>query len=314
MHAIAKHVNFNEIDIDQSLKKIPVGYPVIISFDISWDCNQIWELLWHSVKDFVPISFHENKHEILSVKLVDQQGNYKNLFQSNTCGTLTSLLKPNRGIKIANLLGWDCTESFLWLNLEWNFRDPSIDVSTFLSLPNHPSILHTSHIQQKQFITLLQCFSTFIQPELLDENNKWYCNCCKQHVQAIKTMELWRLPNILIIHFKRFEYKQQFIKREKLETFVDFPMELDMSDHCSHGKDTFVHDEIPAMYDLYAVINHYGRMGFGHYTAFARRWDEDRMEKEWNVYDDGVVSSMSSSDDVVTPAAYVLFYRRRIFT
>ena len=26
------------------------------------------------------------------------------------------------------------------------------------------------------------------------------------------------------------------------------------------------------VYDLFAVCNHYGRMGYGHYTAFGRDW------------------------------------------
>ena len=26
------------------------------------------------------------------------------------------------------------------------------------------------------------------------------------------------------------------------------------------------------LYDLFAVCNHFGRMGFGHYTAYARDW------------------------------------------
>jgi Ubiquitin carboxyl-terminal hydrolase len=28
------------------------------------------------------------------------------------------------------------------------------------------------------------------------------------------------------------------------------------------------------LYDLFAVTNHYGRLGFGHYTSFARDWAE----------------------------------------
>jgi len=49
----------------------------------------------------------------------------------------------------------------------------------------------------------------------------------------------------------------------------------------------FVHDGIPAIYDLFAVTNHYGRMGFGHYTAYARRWNERNMDREtWALFDD----------------------------
>ena len=31
-------------------------------------------------------------------------------------------------------------------------------------------------------ITIEDCFAEFKKPELLDEDNKWYCNKCKEHV------------------------------------------------------------------------------------------------------------------------------------
>jgi ubiquitin carboxyl-terminal hydrolase 4/11/15 len=87
-----------------------------------------------------------------------------------------------------------------------------------------------------------------------------------------------------------------------------------MSNYCSnsHSPDDFVQDDIPALYDLFAVTNHFGRLGFGHYTAFARSWDEQGMDSEWALFDDSSVRSVDA-DNVVSPAAYVLFYRRRNF-
>ena len=83
----------------------------------------------------------------------------------------------------------------------------------------------------------------------------------------------------------------------------------------------FTVDSIPAIYDLFGVVNHYGRLGFGHYTAFARRWDENGIDKDWALFDDSSVRSVgeqgphtSGHDAIVGPAAYVLFYRRRVFT
>ena len=91
--------------------------------------------------------------------------------------------------------------------------------------------------------TLADCFESFKQTETLDENNKWYCKNCKDHVQANKTMELQTLPRILIITLKRFKQSRSrygggifgmmegmFSAGEKLETLIDFPLEgLDMS-------------------------------------------------------------------------------------
>jgi Ubiquitin carboxyl-terminal hydrolase len=41
---------------------------------------------------------------------------------------------------------------------------------------------------------------------------------------------------------------------------------------CSGGSESF--DGNDKLYDLFAVTNHYGRLGFGHYTSFARDWTE----------------------------------------
>jgi len=61
----------------------------------------------------------------------------------------------------------------------------------------------------------------------------------------------------------------------------------------------------PLLYDLYGVINHYGSMNFGHYTAYCKN------DNTWKQYDDSNVSEMNNEDDVVTDAAYVLFYKRK---
>lgn len=180
-------------------------------------------------------------------------------------------------------------------------------------------------------VTLDQCFETFTKPERLDEHNMWYCSNCKEHVRALKTMELWRLPNILVVHLKRFEFRNGF-RRDKLTTLVDFPLNgLDMSQHCAKWRNEndysgstlpeqlYVDDSVPAVYDLFGVVNHYGRMGFGHYTAFARKWDEADLSNDWALFDDSSVRSVGDGrgangvDGVVSPAAYVLFYRRRTF-
>ena len=46
---------------------------------------------------------------------------------------------------------------------------------------------------------------TFLQPELLDESDSWYCpGACKAHVRADKKLDLWALPEVLVVHLVRF--------------------------------------------------------------------------------------------------------------
>lgn len=127
-----------------------------------------------------------------------------------------------------------------------------------------------------------------------------YCPMCKKHQFATKKLDLWSLPEVLIIHLKRFSYTKY--SREKLDTVVDFPLRydavlswlitickcsafhvewcyrcyrvklisfcvcrgLDFSDFLL--KKTVNSDDPPCTYDLISVSNHYGGLRDGHCT------------------------------------------------
>ncbi|OVA07193.1 Ubiquitin carboxyl-terminal hydrolases family 2 [Macleaya cordata] len=147
-------------------------------------------------------------------------------------------------------------------------------------------------------VSLYSCLEAFLKDEPLGPEDMWYCPGCLKHRQASKKLDLWRLPEILIIHLKRFSYSR-FMKN-KLETFVNFPIhDLDLSAYiaCKNGQSSY-------RYVLYAVSNHYGSMGGGHYTAFVYHGGN-----QWFDFDDSHVSPVSE-DKIKTSAAYVLFYRR----
>ena len=50
-----------------------------------------------------------------------------------------------------------------------------------------------------------------------------YCPECKAHRQATKQLSVWRLPEILIIHLKRFSFRNILFK-DKISKLVDFPI------------------------------------------------------------------------------------------
>ena len=62
------------------------------------------------------------------------------------------------------------------------------------------------------------------------------------------------------------------------------------------------------IYDLYAVSNHFGGLDGGHYTAYCK----NPVNQKWYNFDDSDVSSLRSSE-TNTKAAYVLFYKLRIW-
>uniref|UniRef100_A0A8C1ARS2 Ubiquitin carboxyl-terminal hydrolase n=1 Tax=Cyprinus carpio carpio TaxID=630221 RepID=A0A8C1ARS2_CYPCA len=161
----------------------------------------------------------------------------------------------------------------------------------------HESMLHAQ--KKKTTVALRECIELFTTMETLGEHDPWYCPTCKKHQQATKKFDLWSLPRILVVHLKRFSYNRCW--RDKLDTVVDFPIrDLNMSEFvCDPKADPYV-------YDLIAVSNHYGGMGGGHYTAYGK----NKMDGKWYYFDDSSVSS-STEDQIVTKAAYVLFYQRR---
>ena len=48
-------------------------------------------------------------------------------------------------------------------------------------------------------INLTDCLAANSEEDLLKGDNKWYCGKCKDHVEALKKMDLYKLPNILVI-------------------------------------------------------------------------------------------------------------------
>ncbi len=55
---------------------------------------------------------------------------------------------------------------------------------------------------------------------------------------------------------------------------------------------------------MYAVSNHYGGLGGGHYTAYAKN------KGQWYDFNDSHVSK-TSADSICGSGAYLLFYERR---
>ncbi|XP_075704906.1 ubiquitin carboxyl-terminal hydrolase 4-like [Rhinoderma darwinii] len=161
---------------------------------------------------------------------------------------------------------------------------------------------HESMMQpqkKKMAVALRDCIQLFTKTEVLGEHDPWYCPNCRKHQRATKKFDLWSLPRILVVHLKRFSYNRYW--RDKLDTVVEFPIRnLNMSE--------FVCDPTagPYVYDLVAVSNHYGGMGGGHYTAYAK----NQESQQWYYFDDSSVSA-ASEDQIVTKAAYVLFYQRQ---
>jgi len=154
-------------------------------------------------------------------------------------------------------------------------------------------------------ISLYNCLELFSKEEQLDLDNMWYCPKCKQNVQAIKKISIYKLPRILIIQLKRFRQKVSplWVSQGKSTDFVEYPTNgLNMSQFVISNSDGYDQNQI---YDLFAVSSHYGELSGGHYVASCYN---PAYEKWFRFNDDNV--EKAQEDDIVSSLAYVLFYHR----
>ena len=142
------------------------------------------------------------------------------------------------------------------------------------------------------------CLKLFCEEENLNKDNKWYCNNCKKHKNAKKQIRFFKLPQYLIIQLKKFQNSAGifYSSNEKKNCFIKYPINnLDLSYYSENN------EENKQKYDLYGVIEHYGEISEGHYTAICK------VNDIWVLFNDSVLSRIN---DPVTSNAYLLFYRK----
>ncbi|SOV11979.1 ubiquitin carboxyl-terminal hydrolase 2, putative [Plasmodium gaboni] len=152
------------------------------------------------------------------------------------------------------------------------------------------------------------CLKLFSEEEHLDENNTWYCSNCKLHVQAYKKLDLFRMPIILILHLKRFNNTNRWL-RTKIDSYVYYPHKekeyLNMApyilpDGLKHM--TKLNPKYAPLYELIGVNCHTGSLCGGHYFAYVK------LNDQWYNFNDSCVSTIDEAE-VNTKNAYLLFYQ-----
>ena len=109
----------------------------------------------------------------------------------------------------------------------------------------------------------------------------------------MKEIKLARLPKILILSLQKFDYKNNI----KKECSVDFHEIPDINEYL----DNDIIENKNRIYKLYAVINHIGVINFGHYTSFAKLYND-----AWYLFDDTDVKQIQGKPK--SENEYILFY------
>ena len=306
-------------------------YPFAINFDKTQKIFNIYKNIKEFLKELLPNNNPNNpikKDEILNIDFNFNKINkdnekscgftlYLNTFIPNTNSSLCSyIFSFGNSINHPLLEKYSSTENYSnikrQLNLDELHLRLTLDVNILFNLDKAKLPKLKNNLYNKKLslnvgkdINLYDCLNLFNSEEILDGDNEWYCNKCKKHVDAVKKMDVYKSPYYLIFQLKRFKQDNEgssifnIFNSSKNTTFIDFPVtNLDLSNYILSENNQ------GGIYDLIGVINHYGGESFGHYTAYCLNG------KKWMEYNDEYVAEIKKGN-IITNAAYVLFYRRR---
>mmetsp|Transcript_42633 Transcript_42633/g.47649 ORF Transcript_42633/g.47649 Transcript_42633/m.47649 type:complete len:2302 (-) Transcript_42633:77-6982(-) len=165
-----------------------------------------------------------------------------------------------------------------------------------------------------------KCLTEFCKIQKLENDEgdtHWRCPRCKDFRPGAKqNLVIWRLPDILTIHMKRFRSSQKW--REKINTKVNFPLTgLDMKEWC-HRESPVLRNTASGesyVYDLIGVLNHYGGMTGGHYVATCKATPCSKDGREEVAFDfNGVGTAMPimTEEEVDAPTGWKAFGRPKV--
>merc|ERR1719183_2331751 len=83
-------------------------------------------------------------------------------------------------------------------------------------------------------------------------------------MNATKKIDIWKLPPVLVVHLKRFEFNAKLRKFRKIQVDVSSPLTVELSSFVK------ARGTGPLVYKIVCVANHSGPYGSGHYTATCR--------------------------------------------
>lgn len=170
----------------------------------------------------------------------------------------------------------------------------------------------SSDIKDEINIELNDLIINYLKPEILDGENKYFCDKCKELQTGKKQSRIIKYPVCLIITLLRFSYSPVHNKKTKITSVVNYPFQLMWPLDENNYK----------TYHLYAVVIHSGNSTErGHYYTYARHSssssnnDTAKTEQRWYVFNDSHIflTSYNSLETLTRQfprdTAYVLFYQ-----
>ncbi|KXN74398.1 cysteine proteinase [Conidiobolus coronatus NRRL 28638] len=150
--------------------------------------------------------------------------------------------------------------------------------------------------KQERYPTLEDCIRDYLKPIYFipDENPilNWECEFCGNNFGE-KKESISRLPQYLMINFNRFKAGPN-INNSKDDQFVECPLESYFNENDDKEK-----------FSLIGVINHFGDLSGGHYTATCK----NSFDGQWRNFNDTYVN-IADIKDIISSETYMLIYQR----
>ncbi|XP_076857711.1 ubiquitin carboxyl-terminal hydrolase 9X isoform X8 [Brachyhypopomus gauderio] len=180
----------------------------------------------------------------------------------------------------------------------------------------------TLNVDIRNHQNLLDSMEQYVKGDLLEGANAYHCEKCNKKVDTVKRLLIKKLPPVLAIQLKRFDYDWERECAIKFNDYFEFPRELDMEPYTVAGvaklEGSDVHPEnqqviqqnevsevevsCSSRYRLVGVLVHSGQASGGHYYSYIiqRNGGAGRGEGErnrWYKFDDGDVTECKMDDD-----------------
>jgi ubiquitin carboxyl-terminal hydrolase 9/24 len=129
-------------------------------------------------------------------------------------------------------------------------------------------------LEVKNINDLTDSLNKMSVPEIIDD---FKCSNCNQKVRIEKKIFLNKLPNVLVVHLKRFYLNYEIFKTMKINSKFVFPKNLNLKQYCivenqkksdETNNDIYPHDEEYYEYELKGINVHTGSADGGHYFSF----------------------------------------------
>ncbi|EGT53487.1 hypothetical protein CAEBREN_19011 [Caenorhabditis brenneri] len=236
-----------------------------------------------------------NDDDSMSGNSSDEREPYKLFVGDPGSQTPLPISSTNDPIPFPDEMSNDLYRNYLQVIFQWK------DIKLFNQYKGADLVEREMTVATRRRVLLEETLNWFTKKEQLGEQDSWYCPQCKKHERASKQLDLWKLPEILILHLKRFQYTKW--SREKLTWDVVIPVRgLDLTAKVANPN----HEA--AVYDLIAVSRHYGSLSGGHYTAIGFN---DKAQKWFDFNDSSSNVSSPPNEPYESSDPYILVYRRR---